>query len=135
MEDYEKLLQRALEKMPKKSEGSKRFKIPEIASEIQGQKTLIKNFSEIAGALRRDENHLAKYFSKEFAAPSNKQGGVLFLQKKATRDMLQRKLEAYIKEFVFCKICGEPDTHLEKIERIFQMKCDACGARSAVRTV
>lgn len=122
-----------MEKLPKKSEHASRFKIPQVVSEIQGQKTLVKNLGEIAQTLRRDESHLAKYFIKEFAAPGNVQNGVLFLQKKVSRDMLQKKLEAYVKEFVFCKVCGEPDTHLEKIERILQMRCDACGARSPAR--
>ncbi len=128
-------MKNAIEKLPTKSEHASRFKIPQVISEVQGQKTLIKNFSEIAQNLRRDESHLAKYFSKELAAPGNIQNGILFLQKKVTHEILQKKLEAYIKEFVFCKVCGEPDTHLEKVERILQMRCDACGARSPTRQI
>lgn len=129
------MLKTAFEKLPKKVETAKRFKIPQVVSEVQGHKTLVKNFAEIAQVLRRNETHLAKYFSKELAAPGNLQTGVLILQKRVSREMLQNKLEAYIKEFVFCKVCGEPDTHLEKVERILQMRCDACGARSPARQI
>ena len=109
--------------------------MPQQAVSIQPAQKRIKNFSEVAQALRRDENHLSKYFSKELAAPVSLQTGVLFLQKKVFRDLLQKKLESYIKEFVYCKVCGEPDTHLEKVERILQMRCDACGARSPARQI
>lgn len=135
MEDYEKLLQSAYEKMPRKAEGKKRFEVPQVSSEIQGARTMIKNFSEIASILRRDENHLAKFFSKELAAPVSMQNGSLVIQTKVSRDVLNRKLADYVKYFVFCKVCGQPDTKLEKENRIMFMRCDACGARSAAKSI
>ena len=133
--DYTSMLKGAVKKIPKKAEKSSRFKIPQIVSEIEGQKTIVKNFSEISAQLRRDPNHLAKYLFKEFAARGGVQNGVLIIQTKVSRDAIQKKLETYIKEFVYCKTCGEPDTKLEKEDRITFMRCEACGARHAVRDV
>lgn len=133
--DYNEMLKGAMEKMPKKMDTSDRFKIPQAVCEIHGNKTLVKNFNEIINGLRRDASHLSKYLFKELAVPGSIEGSILTLQTKVSCDMMQKKIEDYIKEFVYCKVCGEPDTKLVKEERITFMKCDACGAKSPVRTI
>ena len=133
--EYEKLLKKVYEKLPKKIEERKRFEIPKPVIQIQGNKTLIKNFSEILSIFRRDASHLSKFLFKELATPGNVQDKFLVLQRKVPRSILQKKLEAYIKEFVYCKECGEPDTKLKREGRIFVLKCDACGARYPVRRI
>jgi len=50
--DYNKMLEEAMKKVPEKSEFVGRFKTPEIKSEIQGNKTVIQNFSEMDWCLR-----------------------------------------------------------------------------------
>lgn len=124
-----------MEKISKKVDVSDRFKVPEAACEIYRNKTLVKNFVEIANSLRRDSFHLSKYLFKELATPGNVAGGMLTLQTKVPKEILQKKIEDYMKEFVYCKICGEPDTKLVKEERITFMKCEACGAKSPVRSI
>lgn len=135
LDDYDSLLEGAIEKLPKKSDEKKRFEIPQIASMQQGNKTIVRNFGEILSALRRDEKHLAKYLFKQLATPGNVEGKTLILQRKVPRALLQKKLEDYIKEYVYCKVCGEPDTLLKKEDRITFMNCEACGARSSVRDI
>ena len=133
--EYEKLLKKVYEKLPKKIEEKKRFEIPVPVCQIQGNKTFIKNFSEILSAFRRDAPHLSKYLFKELATPGTVQGKILVLQRKVPRGILEKKIESYVKEFVYCKECGEPDTKLKKEGRIFTLKCDACGARYPVRRI
>ena len=133
--DYQKLLKQAIEKIPRKESTGKRFKIPEVVCEIQGNKTLIKNFIEISTILRRDPKHLSKYLLKEMATPGNIQGAMLILNTKITRENLQKKLEDYIREFVYCKVCGEPDTKLNKEGRIVFIVCEACGAKYPIRSI
>ncbi len=135
MKEYEFLLKKAVESLPKRNEGVSRFKPPQIASEMQGSKTVIKNFSEIAAVLRRDANHIAKFLFKELAAHGNIQGNSLILQTKVSRENLQKRLVIYIRDFVYCKICGQPDTKLEKVDRIVFLVCEACGARSPTRAI
>lgn len=133
--DYQELLKQAMKKIPKKESIADRFKVPSVICEIQGPKTLVKNFAEIVTVLRRDPKHLSKFLFKELATPGFIQGNMLILNAKIGRATVQGKLDEYIKGFVFCKICGEPDTKLEKEDRLTFMKCEACGARTSVRTV
>ena len=133
--DYQKLLKTAQEKIPKRADTTDRFKVPEALCEAHGSKTLVKNFTDITNALRRDASHLSKYLFKELATPGTIVGSVLTLQASTSSEMLQKKIEDYIKEFVYCKVCGEPDTKIIKEDRITFMKCEACGAKSPVRTI
>ena len=135
METYEKLLESALERMPKKLHERERFQIPEAITEIQGNKTLIRNFGDIATTLRREPTHLAKYLFKELATPGNIQGSALILQRKLTSEFIQEKINSYVKDFVYCKVCGEPDTKFVKEGRITFIQCDACGGRSPYKGV
>ena len=135
METYEKLLESALEKMPKKLHEKERFEVPEAITEIQGNKTLIRNFADISTRLRREPVHLSKYLFKELATPGNIQGSALILQRKLTSELIQEKINSYVKDFVYCKICGEPDTKFVKEGRITFIQCDACGGRSPYKGV
>lgn len=132
--NYEELLENAMKKFPKKIPVAERFQIPKVISDTQGNRTIIRNFSEIAQVLRREQNHLSKYLLKELAVPGNIQGNFLILQGKFSKDILQKKIESYVKEFVYCKVCGEPDTKLIREDRLMFLKCEACGARSPVRS-
>lgn len=134
-QSYESMLKSAMENLPKKIEEKKRFEVPVVDSFAQGNKTIIKNFGEILSKLRREERHLSKFLFKQLATPGNVEGGTLILQRKVQSSMLQKKLEDYVKEYVFCKVCGEPDTLLVKDDRITFMKCEACGARSPAREI
>ena len=133
--DYDKLLKKAIEAVPKEGEGIKRFEVPAVVAEMQGNKTLVKNFGEILKIFRRDARHLSKFLFKQLATPGNVQGDILVLQRKVPQRMLQEKIEAYAKEYIYCKECGKPDTRLVREERITFMKCEACGAKSPVMRV
>ena len=130
--DYEQLLGKAFEKIQKKST-SDRFKVPEFVLENQGSKTVIKNFSDVANAIRRDTSHLSKYLFKELATPGLIQGDTLILQAKVSKDSLQKKLDSYMQQYVYCKVCGEPDTRIEKQDRITFIICEACGAKTPTK--
>lgn len=133
--DYESLLNKVYEKIPAKLDVADRFKVPLVEVEIVGPKTIFKNFAQITTVLRRDSNHLSKFLSRELAAPGSIQNNVLIFQGKVGKDILQKKVEDYIKEFVYCKQCGEPDTKLAKEGRVIYMICEACGAKRPVRSL
>jgi translation initiation factor 2 subunit 2 len=133
--DYETLLNKAYEKLPKPVKTSDRFEIPIVETIVQGNQTIIKNFSQIYETLRRDPKHLLKFLTKELATPANFDGSRAILQSKIPQSLIQKKLEAYIKEYVFCKECGRPDTRLIKEDRIFFLKCEACGAKASVKLI
>lgn len=135
METYEELLKLAKEKLPKTYEGIDRFQIPQANVAVIGRQTFIKNFSEIAKALRRNPQHVAKFLFKELAAPGSIKGDELLLQGKVSPVIIRQRIEEYTKEFVICQECGKPDTNLVKSDRLFALKCEACGAKKAMRTI
>jgi len=133
--DYEELLNKAYEKIPKLSKVSDRFEIPTVEIIFQGNQTLIKNFSAICEILRRDPQHLLKFLTKELATPANFDGSRIILQSKIHQSLIQKKLEIYVKDYVICKECGRPDTKLIKEDRITFLRCEACGAKTSVKVI
>ncbi len=130
--DYEELLKRAESKIPKKILQKERFEIPPVKGHIEGTKTIITNFSQIASTLHRDQQHLLKYLLRELAAPGNINGQRLILGKKISSSLINEKIEKYANEFVICKDCKKPDTHLLKEGRVLMLKCTACGAKHPI---
>jgi translation initiation factor 2 subunit 2 len=133
--DYESLLKKAYEKLPKIEEHKDRFQIPVAETMIQGNQTIIKNFLQIAETLRRDPSHILKFLSKELAAPTGLDGARAILQTKLSQKMVQQKLDVYVADYVFCKECKSPDTKLIKEDRITFLKCEACGAKSPKKAI
>ncbi|MEM3555237.1 MAG: translation initiation factor IF-2 subunit beta [Candidatus Micrarchaeia archaeon] len=132
--EYEKLLERAYSMLPDKSSSGARFEMPVIDSFTQGNKTIIKNFDEIAQQLRRESRELVKYFSRELAVPVTVESGRAVLQGRFNERFLNEKLQRYVKLSVFCKECGKADTKIIEVERGVKMiVCEACGARFPVR--
>jgi len=132
--DYEKLLERAYEKLPKIKETEERFVIPLADVSIQGNQTIVKNFSQIAQALRREPSHLMKFLTKELAAPGSSNDRAIF-QTKVFQKAMQQKIEAYVREYVICKECKRPDTKLVKEGRLVFLVCEACGAKTSVKLI
>ena len=133
--DYESLLNKAYEKLPKIEDRVDRFRIPIAETMVQGNQTIIKNFSDIAEILRREPSHILKFLTKELATPAGLDGKRAILQAKFPQKMIQQKIETYVVDYVFCKECKKPDTKLIKENRIVFLKCEACGAKSSVKAI
>jgi len=69
--EYGKLLKAARKQLPEAILKKSRFEVPKVKGHIQGNRTVISNFNQIADFLRKDVNHLVKYVLKELAAPGN----------------------------------------------------------------
>jgi translation initiation factor 2 subunit 2 len=134
MEDYEKLLNEAYDKV-KKSEGNgERFEIPKVEGHFEGKKTIITNFLQVASHIRRNPEHLQKYMLRELAASGQMEGDRLILNMNVPSAKMNQKIEQYVKEFVICGECGKPDTELLKEDRLTFIHCLACGAKHSVRS-
>ncbi len=133
--DYMKLLKRANDLKPKNVDRSERFEMPIPDVIYSGNKTIITNFSKIASQLRREKKHIAKYLFKELAAPGDVGQSELVILSRIPRNMIRKKVESYVKEYVLCPQCGKPDTKIIKEGRIVYLKCEACGARKFLRTL
>ncbi len=133
MNDYEKLLNEAYEKVKQSSSNGERFEMPKIEGRFEGKKTVLTNFSQIAAHLRRKPEHLQKFLFKELATSGQIDNDRLVLNNKISSSKINPKIEQYAKEFVLCKECGKPDTQIIKEDRMSFVHCLACGAKHSIR--
>ena len=133
--DYEKLLERARSQLPREIFGHKRFELPRVKSGNIGMRTYVVNFKEIADAMNRDPQHLLRYMSREMATAGTMDQARAIFQGKFRSDALDRLVQRYVEEFVSCPVCKGPDTKIVKEKRFSFLQCEACGAKSSVRTI
>jgi translation initiation factor 2 subunit 2 len=132
MESYQVLLERARAKLPPVRAAGERFQVPEPDVMTDGKNTVIRNFQEITGVLRREPAHLIGFLAKEFGCP-----GVLdlprgVLKSRLTKDQISQRIREYTAKYVICSECKRPDTHLQKEGRLTLLVCEACGAQRPV---
>lgn len=133
--DYGELLKRAHSQLPADVYKHERFEIPRVRSGNVGMRTYLVNYKEITDAMNRDPLHLLHYLSREMATSGTIDGARAIFQGKFTNDTLNRLIESYANEFVICPICKRPDTKIVKEKRLSFLQCEACGAKSSVKTI
>ncbi len=130
--EYGDLLKRGRQKLPESVLKKERFIIPNVRGHIQGNKTVLSNFFQIADMLGREEEQFLKYILKELATPGEAKKPLLILGRKISASRINEKIQEYANKYVICKECGKPDTALTKQDRITFVRCNACGARYPV---
>jgi len=127
---YEELLKKGLESLPKKTKATERFVMPVAKVQKAGARTVITNFNEVAAALRREPAHLLKILLKELATKGDMdRGGRLVVLGRFPEDLVNKKIDIYVKNYVLCPECNKPDTKLVKEGRYTFLVCEACGAK------
>ena len=134
MSNYEELLEKAFKLLPGLSEEKIDFKIPEADSLVQGNKTIVKNMSQIADVARRNSAEIAKYLTKELAAPITYDDQKLTVLAEISPGTLNEKIKRYFELYIICKECHKPDTHVQRLDRGYTtIVCEACGAKYTVK--
>lgn len=133
--DYRDLLRRAHSQLPPEVFEHKRFEIPKVRSGAIGMRTYIVNFKEIADALNRDPLHLLRYLSREMATAGSMDNTRAIFQGKFKVDTLNRLIQLYAEGYVICPVCKRPDTKIVKEKRFSFLSCEACGAKSSIKTI
>ncbi len=131
--DYKKLLEKAREKLPEKVEKEERFTIPKVVGHVQGNKTIISNFYQIANIIHRKPEHILKFILKELATPGELKKSGIIIGSKVPASRINEKIEKYVEEYVLCKECKKPDTKLQKEGPFLFIKCMACGAKQSIK--
>ncbi|RZD37958.1 MAG: translation initiation factor IF-2 subunit beta [Methanobacteriota archaeon] len=133
--NYDKLLERAREGLEDVMQNADRFNppTPEILHE-GSKKTIIRNFSEIVDALRRDENHLYKFLLQELGTAGSINNRRLVLQGRVPTRKINERIKSYIDTFVVCQECNRPDTSFLRVGRTLNLHCEACGAKRPIRS-
>jgi translation initiation factor 2 subunit 2 len=130
--NYKEMLDRAYKEIPEQSSYVDRFAVPRAKIALQGRKTVIINFREIAEQMHRDPEHLLKYITGEMATLANFDGNRALFQGKHNAESMRGLIDVYAKKYVICPVCGRPDTQIVREKRLWFLQCDACGARSSV---
>jgi translation initiation factor 2 subunit 2 len=133
--EYEELLDRAWSKLPEKLKNPSRFEVPKTDIFIEGNQTIIRNFSDIASRLGRKPQHIFSYLLKELAAPGVLESNRAIIQRRLRAHMIDAKIEQYAEEFVLCHECKRPDTTFTELEGEKIVKCEACGGWRPLRKV
>ncbi len=132
--DYEALLKRAKEQLPEVTSSSERFEIPNVKGHVQGNATIISNYGQIADTLNRPKTHLLKFLNKELAAKGViKKDQFAIFNTKLPSTRINEKIAEYANTFVLCESCGKPETKIEKVGQALFIKCQACGAKHALK--
>lgn len=116
-----------------------RYKMPKLQSRVEGRgngvKTNVVNMVDIAKALGRPPSYTTKYFGCELGAQSkfSAESGQSLVNGAHDSRTLSGVLEGFIKKFVQCYACGNPETVIEVDKRgNITLTCKACGHVSDV---
>jgi translation initiation factor 2 subunit 2 len=127
--DYKEMLLRGREKLPTSVLKTDRFVVPKVRGHIQGNRTVISNFSQIVEYLGREQDHVLKFILKELATPGEIKNNLFIIGSKISAERINQKIDQYANLFVICKECKRPDTKMLKQDRVTLLKCSACGAK------
>ncbi|RID59895.1 hypothetical protein BRARA_F03087 [Brassica rapa] len=114
-----------------------RYKMPMMVTKTEGKgngiKTNIVNNVDIAKALGRPASYTTKFFGCQLGAQSkfDEKTGTSLVNGSHSTPKLASLLEAFIKRYVQCYGCGNPETEIiiintTKIQMV-NLKCAACG--------
>lgn len=116
-----------------------RYKMPKMITKIEGRgngiKTNIVNMVDVAKALARPASYTTKYFGCELGAQSkfDDKTGISLVNGAHETAKLAGLLENFIKKYVQCYGCGNPETEIIITKtQMITMKCAACGFISDV---
>jgi translation initiation factor 5 len=116
-----------------------RYKMPRMVAKIEGRgngiKTNVVNMVEIAKALARPASYTTKYFGCELGAQSkfDEKTGTSLVNGAHDTAKLAALLENFIKKYVQCYGCGNPETEIVITKtQMITLKCAACGFVSDV---
>lgn len=117
-----------------------RYKMPRIIAKVEGKgngiKTVIVNMPEVAKALSRPPTYTTKFFGCELGAQTqvDLKNDRFIVNGSHDAPKLQQLLDIFIKKFVLCPECHNPETCLtvsQKKQTIGQ-RCIACGYNGMV---
>ena len=131
--DYESLLDRARDRIPKDISERARWTMPEPEILLEGNQTILRNFSSIVDSMDRDANHVYQFLINELGTSGTQESNRILLKGRVPPKRIKEKIVAYVKTFMLWGQCKAPDTRFIKEDRTYVLKCQACGATRPVR--
>lgn len=117
-----------------------RYKMPRLLAKIEGRgngiKTVLDNATDVARALNRLPAYLTKFFAFELGTLCiiNDRDARYIVNGAHDAEKLQDLLDGFIRKFVLCQACENPETDLvvNAKEGSVLRACKACGHRGPV---
>ena len=101
----------------------------------KGKKNFFKKFQRTVNNNKKTGSHVLKFFTNEIGTSGSVEGNRAIFQGKHSKTQLTKLLERYVNDYLLCPECSKPETHFITQNRVELMKCDACGSRSAIRSL
>ena len=131
--EYESLLERARERIPKNISERSRWTMPEPEILIEGNQTILRNFSASVDAMARAATHGAQVLMIDRGTSGNREQVRVLFKGRVPPKRIKEKIVLYVKTYILCNQCRAPDTRFIKEDRTTLLKCQACGATRPVR--
>ena len=131
--EYDALLDRARDRIPTDISERNRWTMPIPEILVEGNQTIIRNFSSIVDGMDRDANHVYQYLINELGTSGTREQVRVLLKGRVPPKRIKEKIVAYVKTYILCGQCKAPDTRFIKEDRTTLLKCQACGATRPVR--
>uniref|UniRef100_A0A8C9RT45 Eukaryotic translation initiation factor 5 n=1 Tax=Scleropages formosus TaxID=113540 RepID=A0A8C9RT45_SCLFO len=119
-----------------------RYKMPRLIAKVEGKgngiKTVIVNMVDVAKALNRPPTYPTKYFGCELGAQTqfDAKNDRYIVNGSHEANKLQDMLDGFIRKFVLCPECENPETdlHVNPKKQTIGNSCKACGYRGMLDT-
>jgi len=119
-----------------------RYKMPRISAKVEGKgngiKTVITNMAEVAKAIGRPATYPTKYFGCELGAQTqfDYKNERFIVNGSHDAEKLQDLLDGFIRRFVLCPECDNPETDLKVSKSgTISQGCKACGFHGPLKVV
>mgnify|MGYP002784842196 CR=1 len=124
---------------PEASADRKKFSIiPPVIAREGSKKTAFANIVDFCRRMNRPVDHLTAFLLTELGTVGSQDGaGRLLIKGRFQQLQVESVLKRYIQEYVTCKTCRAPETHLIKdnTSRLMFMECEKCGSRRSVAPI
>lgn len=108
-----------------------RYKMPKLTAKVEGSgngiKTVITNMVQVSKSLDRPPSYPLKYFGCELGAQVTMNLDQYVVNGSHDPEKLLQLLYGFIKKFVLCTKCSNPETNLTIANNKIGQKCLACG--------
>jgi translation initiation factor 5 len=110
-----------------------RYKMPRLQAKVEGKgngiKTVLVNMVDVARALARPPTYVTKYFGCELGAQTqfDVKNERYIVNGCHDAGRMQDMLDGFIKKFVLCEKCDNPETVLKVKKNMIGASCKACG--------
>jgi len=110
-----------------------RYKMPRLQAKVEGKgngiKTVLVNMVDVARALARPPTYVTKYFGCELGAQTqfDVKNERYIVNGCHDAGRMQDMLDGFIKKFVLCEKCENPETVLKVKKNMIGASCKACG--------